>query len=294
VLFGYGGEESLMYNIVRVIGNNFVISKDKDDKEIIVRGLGIGFNKTKGDIISEEKVEKIYRMDTPRQINHLTELVENMPLDYIAVCTEIIENVQLNLGKKLSQNIYVTLTDHICFALERKKTGLEYKNEMLWEIKNFYPAEFAQGKQAIANIKEKLGAQLSEDEAGFIALHIVNAELETGMGDMLSITKMILGIIEIIEDHYKISLDQESLDYGRFITHLKFLGQRIFKNQIMQEDDSDFTLMIRKLVQEKYPKDFLCAKRIQSYIQGQFDHLLSNEEMFFLMTHLGKLMKRKD
>jgi beta-glucoside operon transcriptional antiterminator len=283
-----------VYKIIRVISNNFVLSKDKDDKEIIIRGLGIGFNKSQGDIVPEDKVEKIYRMDTPKQINHLTDLVESMPLDYITVCTQIIENAQLNLGKRLSQNIYITLTDHICFALERKKTGLEYKNEMLWEIKNFYPAEYAQGELAIALVKDRLGTQLSEDEVGFIALHIVNAELETGMGDMFSITKMIQGIIDIIEDHYKITLNQDSLDYGRFITHLKFLGQRIFKNQTMQENDSDFTQMIRNLIQEKYPKDFLCAKRIQSYIQGNFGHLLSNEEMFFLMTHLGKLMKRKD
>ena len=283
-----------MYKIDRVIGNNFVMSKDKEDKEIIVRGLGIGFNKTRGESIPEEKIEKIYRMDTPKQINQLIELVENMPMDYISVCMEIIENAQLNLGKRLSKNIYVTLTDHICFALERKKTGLEYKNEMLWEIKNFYPVEYAQGKQSIAIIRDKLGAELSEDEAGFIALHIVNAEMETGIGDMVSITKMIQGIVEIVEDHYKVSLNRESLDYGRFITHLKFLGKRIFKNQTMQEDDSDFTLMIRKLVQDKYPKDFLCAKRIQGYIQENFEHLLSNEEMFFLMTHLGKLMKRRD
>lgn len=283
-----------MYKIIRVIGNNFVLSKDKDDKEIIIRGLGIGFNKSQGDIVPEDKVEKIYRMDTPKQINHLTDLVESMPLHYITVCTQIIENAQLNLGKRLSQNIYITLTDHICFALERKKTGLEYKNEMLWEIKNFYPAEYAQGELAIALVKDKLGTQLSEDEAGFIALHIVNAELETGMGDMFSITKMIQGILDIIEDHYQITLNQDTLDYGRFITHLKFLGQRIFNNQTMQENDSDFTRMIRNLIQEKYPKDFLCAKRIQSYIQGNFSHLLSNEEMFFLMTHLGKLMKRKD
>lgn len=283
-----------MYKILRVISNNFVISKDEDEKEIIVRGLGIGFNKSKGDIIPKDKVEKIYRMDTPRQINHLTELVESMPLDYITVCTQIIEYAQLNLGKRLSQNIYITLTDHVCFALERKKSGLEYKNEMLWEIKNFYPAEYAQGERAIAIVKDKLGVELSEDEAGFIALHIVNAELETGMGEMLRITKMIHGIIEIVESHYKVKLDQESLDYGRFITHLKFLGQRIFKKQTMQENDSDFARMIHNLVQEKYPKDYLCAKRIQSYIQGHFEHLLSNEEMFFLMTHLGKLMKRTD
>lgn len=69
-----------MYRILRVISNNFVISKDDDNKEIIIRGLGIGFSKSQGDIIPKDKIEKIYRMDTPRQITHLTELVENMPL----------------------------------------------------------------------------------------------------------------------------------------------------------------------------------------------------------------------
>ncbi|MCI1966307.1 MAG: PRD domain-containing protein [Oscillospiraceae bacterium] len=283
-----------MYRITRVISNNFVISKDSSDKEIIVRGLGIGFKKSQGDIIPENKVEKIYRMDTPKQINHLIELVESMPLDYISVCTEIIEDAQLNLGKKLSQNIYVTLTDHICFALERKKKGLEYKNEMLWEIRNFYHAEFVQGERAVSILKDRLGVELSDDEAGFIALHIVNAELETGISDMMSITKMIQGILAIIEDHYHITLNQDSLDYGRCITHLKFLGQRIFKGQTVKEDDSDFTLMIRKLVQNKYQKDFQCAKRIQSFIKRNFNHLLSNEEMFFMMVHLGKLVGRRD
>lgn len=281
-----------MNRIIRVISNNFVISKDKSNKEIIVRGLGIGFKKSPGDLIPEDKVEKIYRMDTSKQINHLVELVESMPLEYISVCTEIIENAQLNLGKKLSQNIYVTLTDHICFALERKKTGLEYKNEMLWEIKNFYHAEFVQGEHAVSVIQDRLGVELSEDEAGFIALHIVNAEMETGIGDMVNITKMIQGILKIVEEHYHISLDQDSLDYGRFITHLKFLGQRMFKKETLREDDSDFLLMIRKLVQDKYQKVFLCAKQIQSYINGNFGHLLSNEEMFFLMVHLRKLVSR--
>lgn len=283
-----------MYKIVRVISNNFVVSKDNDEKEIILRGLGIGFNKAKGDIIPDDKIEKIYRMDTPKQMNHLTDLVENMPMEYIKVCTQIIENAQMNLGKKLSQNIYITLTDHICFAIERKRIGLEYKNEMLWEIKNFYPAEFTQGVQAISIIKDELGVALSEDEAGFIALHIVNAELETGMSDMVRITKMIQGIIEIIETYYNITLNQESLDYGRFVTHLKFLGQRIFKNEILNENDSDFTDMMSNLIKDKYPEDYLCAKQIQTFIQEHFKHLLSNEEMFFLMTHLRKLMRRSD
>lgn len=283
-----------MYKISRVINNNFVISKDKSDQEIIIRGLGLGFHKTKGDLIPEEKIEKIYRMDSPKQLRHLIELVESMPANYISICTEIIENIQRHLGKKLSRNIYVTLTDHLCFALERKKDGLEYKNEMLWEIRNFYHAEFKEGEYAVAVIKDRLGVELSEDEAGFIALHIVNAELETGMSDMWSITKMMEGILQIVKEHYRISLDQDSLDYGRFITHLKFLGQRIFKGQTKSEDENDFEMMVHRFTQGRYKKEFLCAKRIQSYIRSNFGHLLSNEDIFFLMVHLRKLVNKKE
>jgi beta-glucoside operon transcriptional antiterminator len=275
-------KEPSMYKIARVINNNFVMSKDENNQEIIVRGLGIGFHKTKGDLIPEEKIEKIYRMDTPKQLNHLIELVESMPVNYISVCTEIIENIQRHLGKKLSRNIYVTLTDHLCFALERKKNGLEYKNEMLWEIRNFYHDEFKEGEYAVAVIKDRLGIELSEDEAAFIALHIVNAELETGMSDMWSITKMIEGILKIVEDNYHISFDQDTLAYGRFITHLKFLGQRIFKGETKSKDESDFEMMVEKFTQGKYKKEYLCAKQIQSYIQSNFGHLLSNEDIFFL------------
>ncbi|MFU0833838.1 MAG: Transcription antiterminator LicT [Oscillospiraceae bacterium] len=283
-----------MYKIARVINNNFVISKDKNNQEIIIRGLGLGFHKTKGDLIPEDKIEKIYRMDTPKQLRHLVELVESMPVHYISVCTEIIENIQRNLGKKLSRNLYVTLTDHLCYALERKKDGLEYKNEMLWEIRNFYHAEFEQGKYAVAVIQDRLGVSLSEDEAGFIALHIVNAELETGMSDMWSITKMIDGILQIVQEQYHISFNQDTLDYGRFITHLKFLGQRIFKGQTKSEDENDFKMVVEQFTQGKYKKEYLCAKQIQSYIKSNFGHLISNEDIFFLMVHLGKLVNKKE
>ena len=52
-------------------------------------------------------------------------------------------------GRRLSENIYITLTDHICFAVERLRTGTAYSNQLLWEITNFYPTEFAMGIQAL-------------------------------------------------------------------------------------------------------------------------------------------------
>lgn len=279
-----------MYRITRVIGNNFVCSTGKDGQEVIIRGLGIGFRKKKGDLVPPANIEKIYAIQDETAKTKLMDLVADVPTEHVAVCTEIIEYAQRNLGKKLSENIYITLTDHISFAIERKQKDLEYKNGLLWEIKNFYPNEFAIGQYALEMVEDRLGVALSEDEAGFVALHIVNAELDTDMSDMVKITEMIQAILKTVRNYYGISLDENSLDYGRFITHLKFLGQRIARRETMDGDDEQFQRMIR----DRYPRDYICAQRIRTYLEKQFKCRLSEEEMVFLTVHLRRVSGGKN
>ena len=65
-----------------------------------------------------------------------------MPKEYIDTSTEIIDNIKSKLDKKLNDNIYITLTDHLSFAIERKKLNQEYSNVLLWDIKRFYQQEY--------------------------------------------------------------------------------------------------------------------------------------------------------
>ncbi len=41
------------------------------------------------------------------------------------------------LKKSLNDTIYISLTDHLYTALERKKQGIAIKNLLLWDIKRF-------------------------------------------------------------------------------------------------------------------------------------------------------------
>lgn len=50
---------------------------------------------------------------------------------------------------------------------------------MRHEIKKFYPQEYALGQKAIGWIEKKTGIDLGDDEAAFIAMHIVSSEFET-------------------------------------------------------------------------------------------------------------------
>ena len=70
------------------------------------------------------------------------------------------------------------MTDHLGTSIERAKNKIFVRNAMLWEIKRFYKEEYKIGLKVLDKIKEKFDIELPEDEAGFIALHIVNAQLD--------------------------------------------------------------------------------------------------------------------
>ena len=252
-----------MYKIVKVINNNIVCSINEDGKEIILRGLGIGFNKKPNENVEANKIEKIYTIADTNTRNKLEELLADIPVDYVKISTEIIEYAKKVLKQGLNDNIYLTLTDHISFAIQRMNNGLAYKNALLTEIKRFYATEYTIGVHALDIIKEKLEVELPIDEAGFIALHIVNAELDTNMSDMMSITEFIHKVLDIVRDYYGINLDEESSNYDRLVTHLKFFGQRLFNNAETRSEDIVFQEMIRM----QYPKDYECASIIRQHVE---------------------------
>ena len=279
-----------MYVISKVINNNVVCSIEKDGTEVIVRGLGVGFQKKTGDLIQKEKVEKIYRIANEKTSNSLQQLLEDIPLEHVQMGTEIIDYVREKLNRRLNDNIFITLIDHINFAIERKENHLEYKNALLWEIKKFYPSEYQMGLKAIDMIEERLQVRLSEDEAGFIALHFVNAELDTDMSSTYQITELIHDVLEIVKNYYETTFDEESIHYERFITHLKFFGQRLFTNRVTQDNDAGFYQMIKN----RYQKDYACAMLIENYVEERYKQKITEEEKTFLTVHLRRITMDKN
>ncbi len=54
-------------------------------------------------------------------------------MEYMELSEKIIQYAKHKLGKKLNDSIYISLTDHIHFAIERYNLNLPIKNELLWE-----------------------------------------------------------------------------------------------------------------------------------------------------------------
>lgn len=275
--------------ISKVINNNVVSAYDGEQHELVIMGRGIAFQKKSGDQIDEERIEKVFSIQNKDISEKFKTLLYDIPIEYMQVCEAIIDHARTTLNKNLNDSIYVTLTDHITFAIERHQKEMDIKNALLWEIKRLYKNEFMCGVEAINIIQDKLNIHLPEDEAGFIAMHFVNAELNEEMPNVIQITKLIQDILNIVKYHFQIDLDEESLNFFRFVTHLKFFGQRLF-NETQMENQNEF---LYEVVKEKNTVAFQCAEKINDYVQREYNRSLIEDEMLYLTLHIDRVIKRK-
>lgn len=275
--------------IEKVVNNNIVIARDAQEQELIAIGKGIGFQQKKGNPIDPTLIEKTFVNSDAKSSNRLLKLLSNIPIEHVQIANDIINYAKTSLGQDLNENLYLTLTDHINFAIERFENGVPIQNALLWEIKRFYNHEFLIGKEALVMIQQKLGYQLPEDEAGFIALHIVNAKLKNSNVEQITeMTRIIQNILKIVTYEFNVSLDEYSLDYERFITHLKFFVQRLFVGQKLEnKDENDFIFILK----EKYRKEYQTALKISEYIENDFNRRLESDELMYLTIHINRITR---
>ena len=271
--------------IAKIINNNVVSTCDEEGREIIVMGRGVGFKAKEGSTIDEEKVEKIFRLESQNTMDKFKELLENLPMEHVQISAEIIGYAKEVLNRPINPNVYITLTDHINFALERYKQKMMFSNPLIREVRSFYHAEYLIGEYAIAMIERDLGVKLPVDEAASIALHIVNAEYDAPMGDTIKLTNLIQQVLEVVREYFSIELDEQSLSYERFITHLRLLAQRVFTGEHMNLDNLEFQEVIDRL----YPEEYACSQKIQALIKLQYRHQVTEEEVAYLALHIKRI-----
>lgn len=274
--------------ILKVVNNNIVISRDGNGVENVLMGRGLGFKTKKGDLIDSDKIEKVFTMQDSKVSHRFQELVSEIPMERVLISNAIIQYAKDRLQKNINDNIYVALTDHINFAIERVEMGVPFQNPFFWEVKKFYYQEYLIGQAAIRMIERKLKVTLPMDEVAFIALHIVNAELDMDMTQITEMTKLVDDILGIVDECFDGKIDKDSVYYERFITHLKFFSQRIFAGKEVESDDTEF----QEIIRNKYQDCVDCVEKIKKHIQEKCNHEMKDEEMMYLTVHIRRVTMR--
>ena len=271
--------------IEKVLNNNAFISLDKNGDEIIVMGKGISFGKKAGQNTELSQGYKIFSNNDKALNLRLKNIVLNIPQEYMKITEQVVYILENEYNKKINDVIYVSLTEHIQGAIERFKQGIQLKNPLLIDIKRLFKDEYNVSKIALEMINDQFNICFDEDEAGYIAQHIINAELNEDMNDVENIAKIMQEILNIIKYTYRIEFNEESIFYYRFVTHLKFFAQRI-SNKTNYEDGNE---EIFEVFKEKYTKSYECVLKIKNLISSGYDYDLSKDEQLYLMIHIERI-----
>ena len=246
--------------IVTKVFNNNIILVNSEDHEKILFAKGIGFGKKPGYVI-------------PKGIK-----VDN---DFFVVCEEAIYEISEKINQELNESIHIGLVDHLYFAVKRLKNNEEIENPFLVEIETLYSKEYMLADMVAKKVGAYCNVDIPDGEIAFIALHIHSAINNGKISNTLKNSYLGSTIVEHVEDRLNIEIDRKSLDYARFLTHIKFAIQRIMENIHI---DNGLT----KIIKSSYKESFSIAEEVAEIIEDELGIKVMEDEVTFLTIHIER------
>ena len=273
--------------IKQIINNNVVVSEDKSD-EIIVIGKGIGFNGRVGQQIDPASIEKTFVLQNETIDKNLSSLLTEIPYEVIAFGIKATDYIMRCSKKPISRRILIPLTDHIYSCIERNQSGMRFDSLLSFNVRYLYKDEYKIAEDVIDMLKSDLGVDADKEEAAFITMHIVNAQLDTDIEDIFKATDIVSTSIQTVESYFNITLDNQDMNFARFVTHLQFFAKRMVKNTFLDEDPD---LEINKHIHLRYANEYDCARKIGEKLKEKYGFEIEENEYTYLTIHIARLLR---
>ncbi len=278
-----------MLHIKKVLNSSVILVSDKNDKEYIVLKKGIGYGRKQGETVETLGDSRVFVPVAKADRLQLVELLGAIPPIYLELTQEIVLFAEQQLKTSLNKHIYLVLTDHLNFAVERFRENITITNRVFWELKTFYPKEYQIGLYALKIIRQKMEIGLPEEEAANIAFHIVSAQKEAeSQYDAMRAAKLIGKVVTLVTYYMKCQPNKSSIHYSRFLSHMQYFAERFFTDRMLDADD-DF---LYEQMEAGYPKAVTCAEKIRALIFEEYDKAIPNEEVAYLAVHIQRLTSR--
>lgn len=274
--------------ITQRLNNNVVMVEGESGQPMIVMGKGVGYKAYPGNLINESLIERkfILKNEPKSEIDKVSTLISEIPLQYISLSDTIIKIAEKELHTEFGLTMLISLTDHIYSAVERKKKNMSIVSPLHWDIKQLYPLEYAIGEKAVAVINEAENVGLDETESTAIAMHFISSGSNyDSIQQAMNVTKIISEIISIIQYHFQIKIDQNSINFSRLVSHLQYFLIRQVKGIKMMDMSEE---MIR-IVLDQYQSSFQCAEKVISYLNKVHNVKPPLEEEVYLTMHIERV-----
>lgn len=270
-----------MFEIIQSLNNSCALVKDENSNKKIILYKGIGFGVKQGDIIPDNDQYQVFSLknEDPSKLNEIIKYTD--PL-YIEIAGEILAVAKKHLPE-VDDKILLALADHIEFAVYRIKNNIAISNPFAQDITILFDQQYQIALLAKQIIAKKCNVEINAEEIAFITLHIQTATTKSAtVANFIELTRIVNKYLNIMEKDFNIKIDNNTVFYNRFLSHIKYMLVRIERNEQLSLDISD-------VIKDKYQYSYNLATAVCNEISETFQNKLSQVEVGYLALHIERI-----
>lgn len=267
--------------VIKALNNNMVLIREQGVEKILL-AKGIGFNKKFGDILEDNlEVDKVFSIEDKKNQENLKEVYNRVDGEFVAICEEALAEISEELGEELNETIHIGLIDHLAIAMKRLKNKEQINNPFIVEIETLYSVEFEMAKKIVNKLQDKYEIDFPEGEIGFITLHIHSARNGKMLSNSIKYSYLSNKIIIYIEEKFNSKIDKRSLDYARFLSHVRFTIERVLTDTVLKND-------LTEIIKKSYPVSYEIAEGASKIIEETLDKKVCDDEVAYIAMHVER------
>ena len=271
-----------MYRVIKALNNNGILALDQENgREVIFLGNGVGFGKRTGQRVESFPQAKRYELAEGKQKTPALAIVNCIEPVYLEITAEIIDGAEKRFPN-MRRDILLPLADHIALAVKRTRDGEMLPNPFVQDMRALFPEEFAAARDGCRVIERVLGVRLSEDEAGYISLHIHAGLSGENVSESMDTARLVKESISMIEEGLQTRLPADSLGYNRLMSHIRYMIERIRKGENVNLDMEDYA-------RTNFPESYALAKEICRRMERELKRPVPRQEVGFLGIHIQRV-----
>ncbi len=271
-----------MFRIKKALNNNTVIAiGEKDNREYLLIGKGIGFGKKVSQRIEAPKECTIYSLYEHTERGNAMDLVKGIDPVFLEIAEQVLKESERVFGK-IDWSILFPMADHIAFAVKRIRSSEQISNPLTGDIRALFHMEYNTAECIRPILAERLGVEIDEHEVGYIALHIHSAIENENVALSMQIAGSVRECIRLVEEKTGKKIDVNSLSYNRLMNHVRYMAARAAKGEKLKVDMNDY-------MSEQFPDAFRLASVVCGHLEKYMKRQMDEVEIGYLAMHIQRV-----
>lgn len=271
-----------MYRVEKVLNHNALIGiLENTTQEFLIMGKGIGFGKHVSENIDVSENDMIYSLKESTERGDKKELATSIDPVYLEIANELLDGAE-KAFKTIDRDVMLPLADHIEYAVKRSKNNEQLRNPLTDDIRVLFHAEFKVAEAARDIIGTRLNVNLTDDEIGYIALHIHSSIMDQAVSQAMQMAEAVRECVTMVEKETGKHINTQSLSYNRLLNHIRYMIARTLNGEVIKLDMNDY-------INASAANSFQMATKICGELSKSLGKQIHNAEIGYLAMHIERV-----